>query len=65
MEHIISWARSVPQIEKIELNVRSTNRRAIKLYESKGFIKEGLLEKRIKTPSGDYIDELLMGLLLK
>ncbi len=64
MDYLIDWAKENMQVDKIELNVRATNERAIRLYESKGFVKEGLLKNRIKISSGEYIDELLMGLMV-
>ena len=63
MDYLITWFNQTSSIEKIEINVRATNIRAIKLYESKGFKQEGLLVKRIKTTSGNFIDEILMGLV--
>lgn len=63
MQHAIEWARSSPKIEKIELRVRSTNPRAIHLYESLGFIHEGVMKQRIKLSSG-YADDICMGLFV-
>jgi RimJ/RimL family protein N-acetyltransferase len=64
MDYLISWAAENSEIDKIELNVRVSNSRAIRLYESKGFEREGLLKNRIKTPDRQYIDEVLMGLMV-
>jgi ribosomal protein S18 acetylase RimI-like enzyme len=58
MHYLISWAIENSEIDKIELNIRVSNSRAIRLYESKGFEREGLLKNRIKTPVGQYIDEV-------
>lgn len=63
MEHAISWARQSPTVEKIELRVRSTNPRAIRLYESLGFEVEGVLKRRIKL-SERYADDICMGLFV-
>ncbi len=61
MEKIIEWAKQSDTIEKIELNVRASNTRAIALYKKMGFYEEGCLKKRIKI--GDqYIDDILMAL---
>lgn len=50
-------------IEKIELRVRATNARAIRLYEGLGFEREGVLRRRIRTQSG-YIDDICMALMV-
>lgn len=51
------------QMEKIELNVRTTNTRAITLYQKMGFVEEGRLRKRVKVGK-EYIDDIVMGLML-
>jgi ribosomal protein S18 acetylase RimI-like enzyme len=63
MEHAIAWARKQPEVEKIELHVRSTNPAAIALYESLGFVHEGRKVRRIKLYDG-YADDLCMGLFV-
>jgi RimJ/RimL family protein N-acetyltransferase len=63
MEHAIAWARNNPEVEKIELHVRSTNPAAIALYESLGFVHEGRKVRRIKLYDG-YADDLCMGLFV-
>lgn len=63
MEHAIRWARSSDVLEKIELRVRSTNPRAIALYESLGFVREGELRNRIKLHQG-YADDICMALFV-
>jgi ribosomal protein S18 acetylase RimI-like enzyme len=62
MEHLIAWAKAQPTIEKIELQVRSRNTRAVKLYESLGFQEEGRKLKRLKYGPNDYQDDIYMGL---
>lgn len=61
--HAIEWARSSVVIEKIELRVRASNTRAIRLYESLGFEREGVLRRRIKTSAG-YLDDICMALFV-
>ena len=61
VDHLITWAVSTNRITKINLRVRSDNHRAIKLYEQKGFVKEGHLRKEIFL-EGKYYDLLWMGL---
>jgi ribosomal protein S18 acetylase RimI-like enzyme len=52
---------NMPHIAKIELITRESNKRAIHLYQSLGFIIEGRLEMRIKTPEGNYEADIPMG----
>ncbi len=54
----------MPHIRRIELGCRESNVRAIRLYESVGFIAEGRLKNRVYDPAGFYEDDLLMGLIL-
>ena len=61
MEKLIEWAKNSDTIEKIELNVRSTNKRAIALYKKMGFYEEGRLKKRLKI-NDTYIDDIVMAL---
>lgn len=65
LDALISWAKSSPQVEKIELQVRAVNARAISLYLKLGFTEEGRWKKRQKFPDGTYSDEVLMGLWVK
>lgn len=65
MEELIAWAKQSTMIEKIELNVRVSNNRAIALYKKMGFVEEGRLKNRIKTSQGSYIDDVLMALFIK
>lgn len=64
MEALINWAEKDPSVEKIELNVRATNERAIRLYKKWGFRLEGFLTQRLKV-NARYIDDLVMGLHLR
>lgn len=61
---IIEWAKQSSNIEKIELNVRASNLRAIALYKKMGFCQEGLLKKRVKIAE-HYIDDSIMALWVK
>lgn len=65
MEELIAWAKQSATIEKIELNVRASNSRAIALYKKMGFIEEGRLKNRIKVSKNHYIDDVLMALNVK
>ncbi len=62
MNELIRWSTSNPSVEKIELQVRSSNHRAIALYEAFGFVEEGRKTKRLKLGPGDYLDDVYMAL---
>jgi RimJ/RimL family protein N-acetyltransferase len=64
MSELLEWARRSRRVEKIELLVRSSNVRAIRLYRSFGFLEEGRLQKAIKLEHGRYVDDLAMALFL-
>ena len=61
LEKLITWARQSGTVEKIELNVRASNTRAIALYKKLGFYVEGRLKNRVKAGT-QYIDDILMAL---
>lgn len=63
IESLQEWAKKGNIIRKINLRVRADNRRAITLYERKGFIVEGTLKREIFL-DGTYYDHLWMGLEL-
>jgi len=65
LEMLIAWAKQSTTVEKIELNVRASNSRAIALYKKMGFIEEGRLKNRIKVNDSRYIDDILMALNVK
>ena len=50
-----------PDIGKVELFTGESNRRAIGLYQSLGFMIEGRMEMRYRTPSGNYEADIPMG----
>ena len=58
VEAALAWA-AVAGIEKITLSVRSSNRRALQLYQKYRFTEEGRRRAYIKTPDG-YEDEVLL-----
>jgi putative acetyltransferase len=62
MSELLDWARASPRVEKVELQVRSSNERAVRLYQSLGFVEEGRKTKRLKLVSGEYIDDIYMAL---
>lgn len=54
-------ARNRSDIGKVELIARESNMKAIKLYQSLGFLIEGRMEMRIRTPERDYEADIPMG----
>jgi len=62
MNELLRWARSNPRVEKVELQVRSSNDRAIALYRSLGFVEEGRKTRRLKIGPNEYLDDVYMAL---
>jgi RimJ/RimL family protein N-acetyltransferase len=62
MQYLIEWTKNHPKIEKFELQVRSSNTRAINLYKSLGFAEEGRKTKRLKYGPNEYLDDVYMAL---
>jgi ribosomal protein S18 acetylase RimI-like enzyme len=62
MNELLRWARASPDVEKIELHVRSGNHGALALYQSLGFAEEGRKTRRLKLGPGDYLDDVYMAL---
>ena len=65
MESLLEWATANPLIEKVCLEVFTTNSDAIRLYRKLGFVEEGLRLKDIKFGPGRYVDTLAMGRFVK
>lgn len=62
---LIAWARSAAAVEKIELNVRSSNAPAQALYCKLGFTEIGRWRRRVKIAPDHYLDDVAMELLVK
>lgn len=62
MNIMIDWAKR-RGLERLHLEVFSTNQRALRLYEKFGFHVEGRREKQYKI-EGEYVDGILMAKLL-
>jgi RimJ/RimL family protein N-acetyltransferase len=60
LETLLKWATTEPLIEKVCLEVFTTNVSAIRLYRKLGFVEEGLRLKDIKFGPGRYVDTLAM-----
>jgi ribosomal protein S18 acetylase RimI-like enzyme len=65
LEALIEWAKTAPALEKIELNVRSSNTAAQALYRKLGFSEIGRWHRRVKVAPGQYLDDVAMELLVK
>jgi len=63
VDALIEWARDTGIISKINLKVRTDNSRAIALYDSRGFRREGTVSRELLV-GGRYHDQYLMGLEL-
>jgi RimJ/RimL family protein N-acetyltransferase len=63
MERAVEWARNSGIVNRIELSVYTRNNTAIHLYEKFGFQMEGC-RKRAVCHNGEYMDDLIMALLL-
>jgi len=59
MAKLIEFAQKNPVLEIIELEVKSDNEHAIKLYQSFGFIQVGIMPKLMKI-NGKYHDTFVM-----
>ncbi|MEQ8770223.1 MAG: GNAT family protein [Phycisphaerales bacterium] len=62
MEIAIDWARAHPALKRVELQVFANNDRAVALYGSLGFVREGLHPGRVIEADGRAIDEIRMAL---
>jgi ribosomal protein S18 acetylase RimI-like enzyme len=60
MNALLRWAEANPRVEKVELQVRSSNEAAIALYRSLGFVEEGRKTKRLKIGPHEYLDDVYM-----
>jgi ribosomal protein S18 acetylase RimI-like enzyme len=60
LTHLQAWARSTPEVRKVELLVRATNVGARRLYERFGFVEEGRFRERVRLPTGDFVDDIAM-----
>ena len=48
LQTLLTWAKKHPLIEKVNLHVHGTNKRAISMYRKHGFQKEGFYLKDLK-----------------
>lgn len=62
MKVLVDFIFDEMNINRIQLNVYSFNKRAIRSYEKVGFKVEGVLRKAL-FKAGEYHDDIVMGLL--
>lgn len=60
MMDLMDWAKRNSPVGKIELLVRATNERAIRLYSKLGFVEEGRMRNRVRLPDGNFVDDVAM-----
>jgi RimJ/RimL family protein N-acetyltransferase len=65
IKSLIEWAKEDTRVEKISLEVFSNNERAIHLYSKLGFKEEGRLVKNAKLGPNQYVDDIIMSMLVK
>jgi RimJ/RimL family protein N-acetyltransferase len=63
LQAAIDWAKSTGVVRRIELQVFTENRRAIRLYEEVGFVHEGHRRGSARR-NGQPIDDYIMALTL-
>jgi RimJ/RimL family protein N-acetyltransferase len=61
MDYCLSWLKSARTITKVNLRVRDDHVRAIRLYEKKGFVSEGITARALRA-HGQYYSVRHMGL---
>ena len=59
---LVDWAFRVQNYQRLWLGVFSNNERAIRCYRAVGFVEEGR-QRRQMYVGGEYVDNILMGLL--
>lgn len=64
MNYAIEWAKSIPILVNLHLEVRSDNSRAIALYERFGFQRVGVFPQKVCVQNV-YYDEIAMFLPLR
>jgi RimJ/RimL family protein N-acetyltransferase len=60
MRDLMVWAKQTLHVGKIELLVRATNERAIRLYLKLEFIQEGRFRNRVRLRDGEFVDDIAM-----
>jgi len=61
VDALLRWARENEIVTKVNLRARADNARAIRLYESRGFVIEGRVSREFRI-DGKHFDAVYMGL---
>jgi len=64
MQRVIEWAKTEGDLQRVELNVFSTNAPAIRMYERFGFLIEGRRKSAVRV-GNELIDDLLMAYVIE
>jgi len=65
MRILVDWAAAHPVLERLSLAVFAVNHPARRLYESLGFVIEGVRKREIRLGPGEYSDDLIMARFVK
>lgn len=60
VDKLIKWSDNNSEIEILWLQVFGNNEGGIKLYKKNGFQEEGRQVDFMKTPNGEYVDNVIM-----
>jgi RimJ/RimL family protein N-acetyltransferase len=64
MQAAVDWARASGVVKRVELEVFERNARGRHLYESLGFVQEGVRRHAFRK-DGQWVDSVVMGLLIE
>lgn len=59
---VVNYGFEMLNLNRVQLSLLTTNARALRLYESLGFVREGVL-RQAQFKGGQYLDVILMSVL--
>jgi [ribosomal protein S5]-alanine N-acetyltransferase len=59
----VDYAFDVLDLDRITAEVLADNPRSVRLFESAGFVREGVMREYVRRGEGQPVDELIFGLL--
>lgn len=62
---LLDWGAGHPVLEKVCLGCLATNTRALRLYESMGFVRESVSPRHFRLGPGRYADDVQMAIWVK
>lgn len=65
LDEVITWAREMDLIKRLELTVQVRNQAAVHLYKKYGFSIEGTQKRGARTDEGEWLDLYYMGRLIE